>query len=246
MSRTVELTVDDTAVLHRVIPMPPDGSCLFHSIAFSMFNSIDIEQNNRLRATIVEYVCVKWEVLGVYTCAQNGNPYESEEEYRASMLYSTTYGAVSELIAAGDLYNIKIEVYQEGILRGSFGEVGHPTMRLLFSGNLSAGHYDVCVPIEQVNTSTPDRLEQNNALNENSLYRKGRPPKRKQGRPKTSDKSRKEQRREANQRYKNAHPDVVKDTQKRYADKHPEVHQKAAERDTAKQIFLSEIPTRTS
>lgn len=125
MSCTVELMVDDTLVLHRIIPMPPGGSCLFHSLGFSLFNSTDTQQANRLRATVVEYVCLNWEDLGVYTYSESGYPFRSEEEYRASMLQSTTYGAVSELMATRVLYPIKFEVYQDGVLRGLFGEVGH-------------------------------------------------------------------------------------------------------------------------
>lgn len=91
--------------------MPPDGSCLFHSIVYSLFNSTDIQQANILRETIVEYLCRNWQYLNAYTCTQNGDSFDSKEEYRACLLHSTTYRAVSELKAAGDLYPIKIEVY---------------------------------------------------------------------------------------------------------------------------------------
>jgi hypothetical protein len=171
MSRSIELLVGDTFTLHRIIPMPPDGSCLFHSFAFYLFDYSNIQQTNRLRETIVDYVCRNWENLSVYTSAQNGDPYRSVEEYRASMLSSTTYGATSELKAAVDLYNIKIEVYhQDGVLLGLFGEERYPTKRLLFTGNLSSGHYDVCIPVEHdINDASisPDTLQENESLKQN-------------------------------------------------------------------------------
>lgn len=180
MSRTIELRVGDTLTLHQIIPMPPDGSCLFHSIAYSLFECSNIQQTNRLRETIVEYVCRNWDDLCMYTCAANGDPYPycSKEEYQASMLCSTTYGAASELKAAANLYNIKIEVYlQDGVLLGLFGEEGYPTKRLLFTGNLSSGHYDVCIPVEQdINNVSiiPDIIIQDEeSMNEQKKRHKG-------------------------------------------------------------------------
>lgn len=203
-----------------------------------LFECSNIQQTNRLHETIVEYVCRNWDDLCMYTCAANGDPYCSKEEYRASMLCSTTYGAASELKAAANLYNIKIEVYhQDGVLLGLFGETGYPTKRLLFTGNLSSSHYDVCIPVEQdINNVSiiPDIIIQDKeSMNEKKkLTQRGRPRKRKPGRPKTSEKSRTEQRREINRRYKQAHPEVVQNSQKRYTAKHPEVHQAAVKRYT--------------
>lgn len=264
MSRSIELLVGDTFTLHRIIPMPPDGSCLFHSIAYYLFDYSNIQQTNRLRETIVDYVCRNWENLSVYTSAQNGDPYRSVEEYRASMLSSTTYGATSELKAAVDLYNIKMEVYhQDGVLLGLFGEERYPTKHLLFTGNLSSGHYDVCIPVEHdINDASisPDTLQENESLKQNKIScQRGRPLKRKRGRPKTSEKSREEQRRDANLRYKQAHPEVVQNAQKRYAakhpevnlaavkrytDKHPEVHQAAVKRYTEKNPVIDQISSK--
>ena len=128
MSRSIELLVVETRTLHRIVPMPPDGSCLFHAFVYSLFERIDIQQTNKLRETIVEYVCRNWNDLSIYTSARNGNPYSSKED----MLCLTTYGATSEIKAAVDLYNIKIEVYyHNGVLLGLFGEEKCPMKRLL-------------------------------------------------------------------------------------------------------------------
>lgn len=36
-----KLLIDESVILHQITSMPPDGSCLFYSIAFSLYNSID-------------------------------------------------------------------------------------------------------------------------------------------------------------------------------------------------------------
>lgn len=43
---TVALIVNENTILHSIIPMPPDGSCLFHAIAFSIYNSTNLIKHN--------------------------------------------------------------------------------------------------------------------------------------------------------------------------------------------------------
>ncbi|KAK2578781.1 hypothetical protein KPH14_008885 [Odynerus spinipes] len=83
--------------------VPPDGTCLFHCIAFSMSNYIDIQRASKIREKIVEYISNNWMDLSEWTCNKNGDPYNSVEEYRESMLNTTAYGSTIELKAAGDL-----------------------------------------------------------------------------------------------------------------------------------------------
>ncbi|PZC81708.1 hypothetical protein B5X24_HaOG212152 [Helicoverpa armigera] len=150
------------------------------------------------------------------------------------MLRPTTYGAVSELKAAGDLYPIRIEVYRNGDLLGVFGVEGRPIKRFLFTGDLSSGHYDVCKPVMIISTSPEVQDEITDHSENANTSRRGRPRKQKQGRPKTSEKSRAKQLRESSQRYRKTHPEVNRIAVKRYTDKNPEVHQSAVKRYTEK------------
>lgn len=96
------LYVNDHPCAHRVVPIPGDGSCLFHSLSFSMYGNI--ESSYEIRLAIVEYVGAHWDELQLYTCDERGDPYINADLYMTAMVKSTTYGSVSELMAAAALY----------------------------------------------------------------------------------------------------------------------------------------------
>lgn len=145
----VSLSVNNIETAHRVIPMPTDGSCLFHSIAYSIFKYIDKKRTSRIRAEIVEYVCENWEELNAWTVNRQGDPFESVDIYRREMLNYYTFGSVCELKAAGSLYKLRIEIYRHGKLEGLFGEEDGPVKRFRFKGELISGHYDVCQTLDE-------------------------------------------------------------------------------------------------
>lgn len=147
ITEILELNVDSIETPHRVIPMPMDGNCLFHSIAYSIYNSIDDEQSDLIRHEIVQYVCKNWEEFNAWTVDEEGEPYESSDIYRSEMLNSGTFGSVCELKAAGCLYPLCIEVYRDRLLHGVFGAQDRPVKRFLFYGDLNSGHYDVLLPL---------------------------------------------------------------------------------------------------
>lgn len=150
-TRDIEkLNVNNTETAHRVISMPRDGSCMFHSIAYSLYNSINYEQASLIRAKIVEYVCENWDELNAWTVNRQGEPYDSLDIYREQMLKSNTYGSVCELRAAGCLYPIRIEVYRDGKLEGVFGDEDQQVKRFRFSGHYLRGHYDVCLLFDEL------------------------------------------------------------------------------------------------
>ncbi|KAF8770996.1 hypothetical protein HNY73_018460 [Argiope bruennichi] len=172
---------------HWVVPIPGDGSCLFHSLSFSMYKKI--ESLYEIRLTIVEYVVVHWNKLQLYACDERGDPYINADLYRTTMVKTTTYGSASELIAATALYPYAFEVYDNDLLRGSFdGDSGNPVKRLRFSGSFLGGHNEVLLQ------EIPPNDENSNKNYEN-LAKKG-------GRPKTSALSRSQQIKEAAARYR--------------------------------------------
>ncbi|CAH2100812.1 unnamed protein product [Euphydryas editha] len=62
-------------------------------------------------------------------------------------IVETTYGSASELMAAAVLYTYSFEVYENGLLRGSFGgDSGNPKKRLRFNGSFLGGPYEVLLP----------------------------------------------------------------------------------------------------
>ncbi|CAG5033643.1 unnamed protein product [Parnassius apollo] len=139
------LYVNDNACPHWIVPIPGDGSCLFHSLSFSMYGNI--ESSYEIRLAIIEYVVAHGDELQLYTCDERGNPYINTDLYMTAMVKTTTYGSTSELMAAAALYPYPFEVYENGILRGSFGgDSGNPVKRLRFSGNFLGGHYEVLLP----------------------------------------------------------------------------------------------------
>lgn len=148
------LIVNNTKTPYRIISMPMDGSCLFHSIAYSLYNSINYKRTNLIRAKIVNYVCANWDEYNAWSVNRQGEPYESIDIYRQDMLKFNTYGSVCELKAAGCLYPIRIEVYRNGQLEGVFGEEDRPVKRFRFKGHLLRGHYDVCLPLDKLFNQT--------------------------------------------------------------------------------------------
>ncbi|GBP63873.1 hypothetical protein EVAR_39535_1 [Eumeta japonica] len=127
------------------------------------------------------------------------------------MLQSSSYGGTAEVKAAGFLYPARFEVYERntGILRAKFGREGYAIKRLLFSGNLSSGHYDFCSPIgsEELLNNTYDNTQES-LVNKTQDSKVGRPRRNKGGRPKKSKKTRSEQVLEAKQKYKQTHPKI--------------------------------------
>ncbi|CAG4976487.1 unnamed protein product [Parnassius apollo] len=139
------LYVNENPCPHWIVPIPSDGSCLFHSLSFSMYGNI--ESSYEIRLAIIEYVVAHWDKLQLYTCDERGNPYINTDLYMTAMVKTTTYGSTSELMVAAALYPYAFEVYENGILRGSLsGDSGNPVKRLRFSGNFLGGHYEVLLP----------------------------------------------------------------------------------------------------
>lgn len=138
-----DLIVKGMPTKHKVIFMPDDGSCLFHSIGYAMYMKTNIQQANEIRSQIVENVFKNWEEFQVWTCDENGETYKSSKEYKTKMLYPITYGSLCELKVAAEIFSTTFEVYLNGNLQASFENGGTNVHRLQFTGNILSGHYNV-------------------------------------------------------------------------------------------------------
>ncbi|KAL4125969.1 hypothetical protein QTP88_010201 [Uroleucon formosanum] len=80
------------------------------------------------------------------------------------MLKFNTYGGLCELVAAGQLFLVFIEVYLDGELHEKFGSERNPVKKYRFSSmqNLSNGHFDVYLPYEDeltISSNTDDQFD---------------------------------------------------------------------------------------
>lgn len=223
------LYVNDHPCPHRIVRMPGDGSCLFYSLSFSMYGNT--ESSYDIRLAIVEYVVAYWDEFKIYTCDEYGDPYINTDLYSTAMVKTTTYGSVSELMAAAALYP-----YENGLLRGSFGgDYGNLVKRLRFSGSYLGGHYEVLLPEvpREVLLSEAPPNDNNTNKNNTNLPKKGRRPKKVIGRPKTSSLSRSQQIKEAAARYRQNNPEKRKETLAHYSASRPDINRAAVARYTA-------------
>ena len=78
---------------------------------------------------------------------QEGDNYNSSIEYLADMSNPFTYGSLCKLVAAGQIYPFHFEVYYNGTLYESFGHEHAPVKKLCISLDLSMGHFDVYMPL---------------------------------------------------------------------------------------------------
>jgi len=92
----------------------------------------------------------------------DGNNYRSSADYFSDMLKFNTYGGLCELVAAGQLFLVFIEVYLNGELYEKFGSERNPVKRFRFSSmqNLSNGHFDVYLPYkDELTISVSDEFD---------------------------------------------------------------------------------------
>ncbi|VVC43812.1 OTU domain [Cinara cedri] len=146
---------------HIIIPIIGDGACLFRAMSFVLYDTQDKAQE--VREKIVTYVMNHWEDYSIMSHDSDGNNYRSSADYFTDMLQFNTYGGLCELVAAGQLYLVFIEVYLNGELYEKFGSEGNPVKRLRFSSmqNLSNGHFDVYLLYEDELTTSISKKQKN-------------------------------------------------------------------------------------
>ncbi|XP_054260248.1 uncharacterized protein LOC128984903 [Macrosteles quadrilineatus] len=94
------------------------------------------------------------------------------------MLKPSTYGSACELIAASEFFHCIFRVYHDGHLLQSFGVEGTATeYHILFSGNLSSGHFDVLEPTHNTENDHDSSTKFNIVLENNHQKAPEIPPK---------------------------------------------------------------------
>ena len=117
----------------RVVRMPGDGNCLFHSLAYPRGH------HRMVRACIVRHIARNWE--------SEFRPFVVAEErggYVREMIRPGTWGDELVLRAFSDLARRRVRVYtpQHWTVVAEYGRDFETTVDVLFSGC----HYDVLVP----------------------------------------------------------------------------------------------------
>lgn len=154
------LNINGTMMSHTIIPIIGDGACLFRAISFVLYDTQDKAQE--VRKKIVTHVINNWEDYSITSHDSDGNNYRSFANYFSDMLKFNTYGGLCELVIAGQLFLVFIEVYLNGELYEKFGSERNPVKRFLFSymQNLSNGHFDVYLPYEdELTNSVSDEFD---------------------------------------------------------------------------------------
>lgn len=135
------LKINEKQIKHAIFKIIGDGSCLFRALSYLMYGYQ--RDMMKVRSAIVYHVIANWDKFQIMSNDSLGNNYSSKHKYLIDMSKKTTFGTASELFAAGEIYEYFFEVYQNGELIYSFGNIHNPVKRLRFTGNLDGGHFDV-------------------------------------------------------------------------------------------------------
>jgi hypothetical protein len=119
----------------REISMPPDGSCLFHTIDFLIHGRKSSDGSFNVRKRVVDHILANWELFKVWTHDVKGDNFTSPDHYRREMMKSSTYGSSCELIAASEIFCCVFKVYRDCQLLYKFGPEGAPVYHLKFTGH---------------------------------------------------------------------------------------------------------------
>ncbi|KAG2461707.1 ARTN protein, partial [Polypterus senegalus] len=136
------ITINQRTVTYRVASMPGDDACLFHSLCYILHGPIRL--NLDIRGNIMSYVLNDWDRFKVWTDDGTEDIYTTQEHYKSEMLKPFTYASACELMAAGELFGCRFQVYRNGQIFYTFGEPPMPLKHFRFTGDdLSSGHFDV-------------------------------------------------------------------------------------------------------
>lgn len=154
-----EITLENGIVQLHVVAITGDGNCLFRAIAHIVYGRQS--DHEVVRQLIVEHVCRNWVEFQVLSCTRGEDNYESDFKYREEMGLCGTYVTLCEIIAVAQIFPFVFEVWRNSNLyykTASHGRTDLPSKRLLFTGRLSEGHFDV---LQEVETLFEEVLEDN-------------------------------------------------------------------------------------
>jgi hypothetical protein len=135
-----------------VVSIIGDGTCLFRSISFHLFNTQ--ERCQVIRNTIVSYVSDNWNNFITMSYNSNGDNFFTAGAYVRKMVNPTIYGGYCELVAAGNIFLFLFEIYYNNNLYAKFGVDTLPVKRLRLTGNINSGYFDVYLSIPNMHNVT--------------------------------------------------------------------------------------------
>ncbi|GFW34952.1 hypothetical protein TNCV_978901 [Trichonephila clavipes] len=103
----------------------------------------------QIRKAIVRHVCNEWKRFKCLTQGPSGAPYCTKRLYNTEMSKPYTYESICEIMAAGEIFPYKFQVYQDGSLIAVFGDALQGIRRLWSTGNFNEGHFDALVPLDE-------------------------------------------------------------------------------------------------
>ncbi|GFR15771.1 hypothetical protein TNCT_449571 [Trichonephila clavata] len=115
----------------------------------------------QIRKAVVRHVCNEWKRFKCFTQGPSGVPYCTKRLYYTEMSKPYTYGSLCEVMAAGEIFPYKFQVYQDGSLIAVFGDALQGIRRLWFTGNFNEGHFDALVPLDETMTNSIQLIEFN-------------------------------------------------------------------------------------
>ncbi|XP_063236139.1 uncharacterized protein LOC134538636 [Bacillus rossius redtenbacheri] len=145
---------------YRVVRMPADGNCLFHSLAFCLGRGCD---HVAVRRRAVQHVVAHWDrrfgpALGAYL-SDGATPVRTAPGYAAYMARPGVFGGDAELCAASEVYGARVEVFVRARPQDRphvyDGGSKRSAVRLLFSGGPDRGHYDAVMPLREFSSAPP-------------------------------------------------------------------------------------------
>ncbi|GFQ71966.1 hypothetical protein TNCT_498891 [Trichonephila clavata] len=107
----------------------------------------------QIRKAIVRHVCNEWKRFKCFTQGPSGVPYGTKRLYYTEKSKPYTYGSISEVMAAGEIFPYIFQVYQDGFLIAVFGDALQGIRRLWSTENFNEGHFDALVPLDETMTN---------------------------------------------------------------------------------------------
>lgn len=146
------LEINGEMVLHTIVPIHPDGNCLFGTLSYLMYKTQN--RSEEIRKLIVRHVVSKWDHFQNLSHDTYGDTFSCKLQYSAEMSRNGTYGTLCELKAAGEIFEYLFEVYIDCKMYVRSGIENHSVRRLRFTGELSNGHFEAYEIQEKSNNSS--------------------------------------------------------------------------------------------
>ena len=136
--------------------------CVPHFFSHFLYNNQ--KYHRKIRLSIVENITEKWDnytsfIIGSCNDILDGN------DYKRFMSKNCIYGGDIEIKSFSELYNVRVTVYFENSnIFHNFGDSQNNDyqLKLLFSGNLDNGHYDI-LEYQNINVKCEkEKRKQNN------------------------------------------------------------------------------------